>query len=44
VTDAWETVSPTVCTDAVLKKQMTTIHADLDAVAEKSHDPVPGYQ
>jgi hypothetical protein len=36
VIDPWKAVSPTISADAIFKKQMSTIHAGLDAKAEKS--------
>jgi hypothetical protein len=35
VTNTRKAAPPTVRPDAILKKQMSTIHADLDAIAEK---------
>src|SRR5437667_8107101 len=40
VTDTRKAVPPTVNADAIFKKQMSTIHADLDAIAVKSDDTV----
>ncbi|MGA2859624.1 MAG: hypothetical protein ABSE40_22370 [Candidatus Sulfotelmatobacter sp.] len=43
MSDAWEPGVTAIGTDTVLKKQVTAINADLDAVAEQSHDSVTGH-
>src|SRR5271154_5207174 len=38
--DPWEPALASVRSDSILKKQMSTVHADLDAIAVKCDDPV----
>jgi hypothetical protein len=41
VTDTPKAALSTLSPDAILKKKMAAINADLDAVAEQGYDPVP---
>jgi hypothetical protein len=40
MSDTGKTTSATICTNAILQNQVTTIYSGLDAIPEKGHNPV----